>query len=420
MNFVIKGDFAYSTAPNKIETKVNAYLLIKDGKVVNFYNENPDESLPFHDYTGKLIIPGLVDLHIHAPQYTFRGLSMDLELIDWLNTHTFPEESKYANLDYANRAYDIFVSDMKSSATTRAVIFSTLHVDATLALMEKLEASGLKTYVGKVNMDRNAPESLCEVDAKTSLEDTVKWLDKSSHFENTKPILTPRFIPTCSDELMEGLGKLAKEKNIKLQSHLDENLGEIEWVKELCPWSSNYSDAYDHFDTFGTHTNTIMAHCVWNNDEEIELMKNRKIFIAHCPSSNANLSSGIAPINRYLAEGLDIGFGSDVAGGTDRSIFKCISLAIQVSKLYWRLVDHSRPAITMPESFYLATLGGGKFFGNVGTLRNGYEADLLVLDESNIPTTLENLSIYARLERFIYLCDDRDVLHKYVAGNQIY
>lgn len=420
MNFVIKGDFAYSTSPNKIETKANAYLLVKNGKVDSFHNENPDKTLPFHDYTGKLIIPGLIDLHIHAPQYTFRGLSMDLELIDWLNTHTFPEESKYSNLDYANKAYDIFVSDLRSSATTRAAIFSTLHVDATLALMEKLEKSGLKTFVGKVNMDRNSPDNLCEKDAQTAIKDTAEWIDKSQIFENTKPILTPRFIPTCSDELMEGIGKLATEKNVKIQSHVDENLGEIEWVKELCPWSKNYSDAYDHFGTFGSTTSTIMAHCVWNNEDEIELMKKRKIFIAHCPSSNANLSSGIAPINRYLSEGLNIGLGSDVAGGTDRSIFKCIVLAIQVSKLHWRLVDQSRPAITMPEAFYLATLGGGKFFGNVGTLRSDYEADLLVLDESKIPTTLDNLSIYSRLERFIYLCDDRDVLHKYVSGKQLF
>lgn len=344
MDFVVKGDFAYSIDPKCIETLKDSYLLVRDGKVSGFSDHNPDPSLTFYDYTGKLIIPGLVDLHVHAPQYAFRGLSMDLELIDWLNTHTFPEESKYKDLDYANRAYDIFVSDLQKGATTRACIFSTLHVDATITLMEKLEKSGLITYVGKVNMDRNAPEFLCENTAENSLLSTNEWLEKCKDLKNTLPIITPRFIPSCSDELMKGLGDIAKENNIKIQSHLSENMGEIAWVKDLCPWSKNYADAYDKFNNFGNYTDTIMAHCVWCTDEEVNLMKERKVFIAHCPSSNANLSSGIAPIKRYLDEGIDIGLGSDVAGGTDRSIIKCMVLAIQVSKLYWRLVNQNIPS----------------------------------------------------------------------------
>ena len=152
-----------------------------------------------------MIIPGLVDLHLHAPQYSFRGLGMDLELMDWLNQRTFPEETKYQNLDYANRAYSIFVKNMKNSATTHACIFATIHLDATKLLMDKMEESGLVSYVGKVNMDRNAPKDLCEDNVSLAYLNTRNWVEETNHlYERTKPILTPRFIPSCSEDLLEG------------------------------------------------------------------------------------------------------------------------------------------------------------------------------------------------------------------------
>lgn len=156
----------------------------------------------------QLIIPGFTDLHLHAPQYAYRGTGMDLELLDWLNTITFPQEAKYADLSYAKKAYSIFVDDLKHSFTTRACIFATLHRPATELLMDMLEESGLTTMVGKVNMDRNGAPELQEKSAQASAQDTRQWLEEiKGRYDHTYPILTPRFTPSCTDELMTELGK---------------------------------------------------------------------------------------------------------------------------------------------------------------------------------------------------------------------
>lgn len=275
---------------------------------------------------------------------------MDLELLEWLNTHTFPEESRYEDLEYARKAYQIFADDLQKSASTRAVVFGTIHAPATNLLMELLDTAGLKTYVGKVNMDQNCPDFLREENAAASLDSTAAWLRESTgRYKNSIPIITPRFAPTCSDTLLEGLGKLQKEYGIPVQSHLSENLSEIDWVKELFPWSSFYGDVYDHYGLFGGDAKTIMAHCVYSSDEEVALMKKNHVYVAHCPQSNINLSSGIAPIRRYLEEGIPTGLGTDMAGGVNMSMFRCIADAIGVSKLYWRLVDQEKKPLTVEE-----------------------------------------------------------------------
>ena len=382
----------------------------------------PEEyrGLPIHDVGNRLIIPGLVDLHLHAPQYCYRGTGMDLELLEWLNTITFPQEAKYADLDYAGKAYSIFVDDLKKSATTRASIFATLHVEATELLMDLLEKSGLKTMVGKVNMDRNGSPALQEQSADASAADTMRWLqDIQGRYQNTRPILTPRFTPSCSDELMKQLSLIQKEYHLPVQSHLSENFSEIAWVKELCPQSRFYGDAYDMFGLFGGEgCPTIMAHCVHSSEEEITLMKKRGVYIAHCPQSNTDIASGIAPVRRYLDEGLHIGLGSDIAGGFSLSIFRAMADAIQVSKLRWRLLDDSLKPITLEEAFYMATLGGGSFFGKVGSFEKGYEFDAIVLDDENIRHP-QPLTTRERLERLVYLSDERNITEKYVSGNRI-
>lgn len=419
-NYVVKGDICFSKSTEELSVVKNGYVVCEDGRCAGVFETLPEcfAELPCCDYTGKLILPGLVDLHVHAPQYPFRATAMDLELIDWLNTYTFAEEAKYADESYADKAYDIFVDDLKNSATTRACIFGTIHTDATLALMKKLEAAGMKAYVGKVNMDRNSPEYLCEESAEASAEETEKWILQCSDFKNIKPILTPRFTPSCTDELMRLLSNLQKKYHLPMQSHLSENLGEIEWVKELCPGTRFYGEAYDMFDMFGNDCPTIMAHCVHSGEEEIELMKKQNVFIAHCPESNANLSSGIAPAKKYLEKGMKVGLGSDIAGGTSLSIFKAMEMAVQCSKLRWRLYDQNVGPLTVEEVFYLATKGGGEFFGKVGSFEEGYEFDAVVIDDSTIRHPQE-LSIKERLERLIYLSDDRNVYAKFVGGKKI-
>ena len=279
-NFVLKGNICYSEDAKNLKLVEAGWLVCREGLCAGVFETLPEEyaSYPVTDCGDQIITPGLVDLHVHAPQYAFRGLGMDLELLDWLNTNTFPEESKYRDLDYAKSAYGIFADSMRSSATTRACIFATIHNQATELLMDLMEETGLKTMIGKVNMDRNSPEYLCEESAEQSAADTVKWLeDTADQYENVRPILTPRFIPSCTDELMRKLKEVQKKYDLPVQSHLSENQGEIAWVQELCPESRFYGDAYDQFGLFGGDVKTIMAHCVSSTEEEIELMRERGV-----------------------------------------------------------------------------------------------------------------------------------------------
>lgn len=418
--FAIKGNICYSEHQKKIHTIKQGYVICEDGKSVGVFEELPEQwrGIDCHDYGDALILPGLVDLHVHAPQYPFRGLGMDLELIDWLNEHTFPEEEKYRKIEYAKQAYTIFVEDLLHSATTRAAVFGTCHKDATLWLMKQMEEAGLAGYVGKVNMDRYCSAGLCENSAEVSAKETEAWIRDTEKLSNIRPILTPRFIPTCSDELMEHLSKLQKQYRLPAQSHLSENLSEIAWVKELQPKATCYGDAYRMYGLFGGDCPTIMAHCVYSDDEEIRMMQEQGVFIAHCPESNTNLSSGIAPAKQYLEMGMNMGLGTDVAAGSSLSLFRAMAMAIQCSKLRWRLVDQTRKPLTVEEAFYLATKGGGAFFGKVGSLEAGYEFDAVVIDDSQIRHA-RALSVNERLERLIYLDQDAKIKAKYVKGRQI-
>ena len=422
-SFALKGTVCYSEDLHKLVTAENAWVVCEDGQCAGVFLKLPEKyaGIPCRDVGDSLIIPGMTDLHLHAPQYSFRSIGMDLELLEWLDNMAFPEESGYADLEYAKKAYSIFAEDLKKSATTRASVFATLHVPATELLMELLNDTGVKAYVGKVNMDRNGPDTLQEENAKVSAEATERWIsDTLEKYENVKPILTPRFTPSCTDELMEALGRLQKQYHLPVQSHLSENFGEIAWVKELCPSTKFYGEAYDMFGLFGgDDCPTIMAHCVHCPDEEIERMKKRGVYIAHCPQSNTNLSSGIAPVRRYLDGGLKMGLGSDIAGGTSLSILRAMADAIQVSKLRWRLVDDSLKPLTLEETFYLATVGGGAFFGKVGSFQKGYEFDAVILDDTNLAHP-QKLTAKQRLERLVYLSDDRNITGKYVSGNKIF
>ena len=417
---LIKGSFIYSIDKDNIEIKENHYLLIRDGKSEKFYKEIPSrlKNIQIEDYGDNIIIPGLIDLHIHAPQYAFRGMGMDMQLLDWLNTYAFKEEGKYRDLEYAKKQYSKFVSDVKNSATTRLSIFATLHKDATIMLMDMLEEAGIKAYVGKVNMDRNSPEFLTE-DTLKSKEDTIEWLeDTKDRYKNIKPILTPRFIPSCTDNLMEEIKQINNIYNIPVQSHLSENKSEIEWVAELHPDTKNYAEAYDKYNLFGKNNKTIMAHCVHCPDDELELIKQNNVVVAHCPQSNANLTSGIAPIKNMLGMGINVGLGSDIAAGSSLSIFRAMSDAVQVSKLRESLTGQKNQTLTLTEVFYLGTKGGGKFFGDVGSFEKGYEFDAVVLNDKSFGDN-SDFTLKERLERIIYLSDDRNIVAKYVAGNKI-
>ena len=421
-DFVMKGHICYSETKTDIRVVENGYVVCQGGKSKGVYTKLPEEyqTLPIKDYGNRLIIPGMVDLHIHAPQFGYRGMYMDLELMDWLTQYTFPEEERYEDLIYAEKAYTLFAEEMKKSATSRAVIFATRHKEATGLLMDVMETTGLVSCVGKVNMDRGATERLNEESAEVSAVDTREWIQKlEGKYERTEAIITPRFIPSCTDELMEKLGEIQKEYHLPVQSHLSESLGEIEVVKQLRPQDQFYGEGYEKYGLFGSNGKTIMAHCVWCSEEERFLIKKNGVFVAHCPASNTNIASGIAPIRKYLEQEIRVGLGSDVAGGHSHSMFRALTDTIQVSKLYWRYVDQESKPIVFQEAFYMATKGGGEFFGKVGSFEEGYEFDALVLDEASAPY-IQELNVMQRLERAIYLLlDTNGIIAKYVRGTQI-
>jgi guanine deaminase len=273
-------------------------------------------------------------------------------------------------------------------------------------------------------MDRNCPEYLKEDNASTGT--TREWLEtfyksqQEGRYKNTAPILTPRFIPSCSDELMRRLREIQREYGLPVQSHLSENREEVEWVRALCPGSQNYAAAYADAGLLGGDVPTIMAHCVWSDEVEMKLLSEKKVYIAHCPQSNINLASGIAPVRRFIEQAIPLGLGSDVAGGSHSSIFRAMSDAIQVSKLRKTLIKAEEKALTLEEVFYLGTIGGGSFFksigfGRAGSFEPGWDFDALVIDDSTLALPARQ-KIRDRLERVVYLSDDRHIKEKYVLG----
>lgn len=412
---VLKGNIIFTSSPEKFQVHENSYLVESKGTVYGIFKELPDhlKRIEVEDFGKSLIIPGFVDMHFHAPQFQNIGLGLDEELLKWLDKYTFPEEAKYSDEEYAKRLYTNVTRELWRNGTTRVVLFSTIHKNGTEILMDIIDRAGIGAYVGKVNMDRNSPDFYVE-STEESLKATEEWiLATKDKYDLVKPIITPRFVPSCSEKLMKGLAKLAEKYNLKIQSHLSENDGEIEWVKSLHPEFDSYGGVYDGMGLL--NENTVMAHTVHSPKEEIELLSKRKVFSAHCPNANYNLSSGIMPVRRFLDAGIRVGLGTDVGAGHQVGIYKVMSQAIQASKMKWFESGKIDRCLNMPEVFYMGTKGGGEFFGKVGSFEEGYSFDALVIDDKNLGDR-DNRSIEERLERFIYCGDDRNILKRYVEG----
>jgi guanine deaminase len=416
---ILKGNILYTETSDMFNIVENGYIIIQNNCIKGVYDRLPEiyKNLKIKDYGSKLIIPGFVDLHTHASQFAIKGIGYDKELIPWLETYTFPEEAKFNDISYATKVYKEFANELYNEGTTRAVIFATINSEATEVLMNLLEEKGIPSYVGKVNMDRNCPDALKE-NSDDSIKSTIQWAQNCSEkYKLVKPIITPRFVPSCTSYLMKELGDIAIKDSIPVQSHLSENLSEIEWVSKLHPECKSYGDTYNKFNLFG-QTKTIMAHCVHLTEEEINTMEENQVFIAHCPNSNVNLSSGIAPISKLLKRNIPIGLGSDIAGGENLSMFSVMACAIRMSKLRKICFKEDEKALTLQEVFYLATKGGGKFFGKVGSFEEGYEFDALVIDDDNLWKVNEG-SIEERIERLIYLGDGKNIIARYARGREL-
>lgn len=419
---VYKAHILYTKEQNHFEVLENGYVAVDaEGRVTGVATDLAtldSEGAEVTDFGDCLLIPAMNDLHVHAPQYRNQGIAMDLELLPWLQNYTFPEEIKYADTTYAERMYRRFVRDLWRFGTMRACVFATIHTNSTRLLMRLFREAGMGALVGKVAMNRNCPEGLSE-----SVEEMVQGYEALINEETgmkceeslVRPIITPRFVPSCTPEMLRACGELAAKYQLPVQSHLSENKDEIAWVAELEPESTCYGDAYNRYDLFG-QTPTVMAHCVWSENEELELMKQQDIMVAHCPTSNFNVASGMAPIRKFLNEGLRVGLGSDISGGHDLNIFRMMVYAIQVSKMHYQQ-DHQQPFLTLSEAFWMATKSAGSFFGRVGSFENGYEFDALVIDDRDL--NHDNYSLLERLERYIYLGDDRQIQHRFCRGKEI-
>ena len=415
---IFHANIIYTPQSNRFEVVPNGYIAVNDGKVEGVYSQLPKhlENSPVTDLGDKLMIPAMNDMHVHAPQYRNQGLAMDEELLPWLQNYTFPEELKFADVAYAERIYRRFIHDLWRFGTMRVVAFASVHLDSTRLLMQLLQQAGMGGRVGKVNMNRNCPEGLQETttDALEACDALVDEFERPDAL--VRPIVTPRFIPSCTPEMLEACGQMARRHQLPVQSHLSENHDEIAWVAELEPQSSSYADAYDRYGLLG-QTPTIMAHCVWPTDEELDLLAKRGVMIAHCPTSNLNIASGIAPIRRLLDAGVTVSLGSDISGGHDISIFRMMVYAVQMSKMHYQR-DKSQRFLSLSEAFYMATKSAGSFFGKVGSFEPGYEFDALVIDDS--PLLIDtDYTLLQRLERFIYTGDDRHIAARYCRGHLI-
>lgn len=415
---IYRANILFTPTPDKFEVLERGYVVVgDDGNVIGTFQTLPEQykDVPVTNYGNRLLMPAMNDLHVHAPQYRNLGIAMDMELIPWLNTYTFPEEAKYKDPAYAERMYRRFVRDLWKLGTMRAAVFATIHTEASCLLADLMHEAGLGGMIGLVGMDRNSPDILRN-SAREVVEGTKRVMEHTKDMPLVSAIVTPRFIPSCTPEMLTALGQVANEYQLPVQSHLSENLSEIAWVKELEPEATCYGDAYRRYGLFG-QTPTLMAHCCYTSAEEFELMRQNGVFVVHCPTSNCNIGSGIAPIRRFLNAGIPVALGSDVSGGSGFSIFRVMHYTLQMSKLKWVHGGYKEAFLSLSEAFWLATKSGGSFFGRVGSFEPGYAFDALVVDDSDL--NFDNYTIQHRLERYIYLGDDRQIYHRFCQGVEI-
>ncbi|KAJ4488096.1 Metallo-dependent hydrolase [Lentinula aciculospora] len=409
---------------------------------------------------GQFIMPGFIDTHTHAPQVPNLGTGYQYELLEWLEKFTFPMEANFQDLDFANQMYPSIVKKFIASGTTTCCYYGTLHLESNKVLAGIVHSLGQRALIGKCNMDRNCPSYYIEPSSSSSISDTQEFISfvhslppgPSNNPSNplVYPVVTPRFAISCTNQLLSSLQNLVhSDPRLHIQTHIAENPKEVEFTKELYPDCEHYAGVYDSYGLL--RKNTILAHAVWLGEREIDLVKEREAGISHCPTSNFNLRSGVAPIGKYLDRGVKIGLGSDVSGGFSPSMLVTMrnaSIASTVVALQYnptnapieagRFTNRQLPLATL---LYLATKGGAEVCAldkQIGSLEPGKSFDALIVDVSNSGSTLKgsginpaasistaalNLSsrdiLERMLERFVFCGDDRNISAVYVQGKLI-
>jgi len=362
-----------------------------------------------------LITPGFFDTHLHAPQLEMIG-SYGGHLLEWLNRYTFPTEAKFSDPKHAATIAKAFFDELLRNGTLCALIFSTIHFEATDIFFAEAERRGFRGIIGKAMMDRNAPEALLEK-AKTSYEQSRELLLKWHNRGLLRYAITPRFAPTSTPELLERAGDLKREfPDAYVHTHISENTTEVTWVHELFP-EAEYADVYDRYGLLDERT--VLAHGVHLTEEELDLLARRGARISHCPNSNLFLGSGLFPLHRVMDAGVIVGLGTDIGAGTTPSMFTAMADAYKVQQV-------QNVSLSPFGLWYLATLGGARalsFDSETGSLEAGKSADFLVLNLRATPLislrSARAASIEDLLAGLIFMGDDRVVQSATIAGREV-
>ena len=377
------------------------------------------ESLPRKGF----LAPGFIDSHIHAPQYVYTGTALDLPLLDWLNKYTFPTESKFKSPEFAEDVYSKVVRRTLKSGTTTAAYYSTTHRIAAIILAQKAVQFGQRAFIGKVSMDRNSPDFYVE-STEEAISEAHRFIHDLGNLNSNlvAPAITPRFVPTCTIDLMKELGKLADKYKLLVQSHISENKKEVEWVKQLHNTHSSYTHVYEDCGLLSERT--IMGHGVYLGEQELDTFKTTGSSVAHCPSSNFSISSGVLNVRSLLNKGVKLSLGTDVSAGYSFSMLDAFRQAMSASKVTYTLVDEKYTALKFREGYYLATLAGAEVMG-LGKLTGNFEVgkvfDALVIDPEAEGTPFDVFDqdeAENRFEKWLYLGDDRNIVKVFVQGEE--
>lgn len=403
--YCVCGTFLHAPVCGEVETLADVLMVIgDDGRIADIYAADHPRRGQVEaeaEHAGRLVrfaatdylVPGFVDLHVHAPQYPQLGLALDEPLEVWLQRYTFPLEARYADLDFARESYGTLVSDLLRNGTTTAMYFATIHEDATKLLVDICLDRGQRALVGKVAMDsaESCPDYYRDHSVADALAGTRAVIDYvRSHPDNAEqrvlPVVTPRFIPSCTDELLHGLGQLAQDCACHVQTHCSES----DWAHGYVIERHGTTDAHslDRFGLLGRHS--VLAHATRLTDDDGDLVIQRGSAIAHCPLSNAYFGDAVFPLRSALERGMHVGLGTDISGGPTASILESARMAMAASRILESGADPGRPAaerrrdnsrIDYRTAFHLATAGGGIALDlPIGRFAPGYHFDALRID----------------------------------------
>ncbi len=418
----------YVSEAESVRYLPDGLLVLENGKIKAFgpYDKLQAEykEIPTTVYTERLILPGFIDTHIHYPQ-TGMIAAYGEQLLEWLEQYVFPTEGKFDDKDHATAVAETFLDQLLSNGTTTALVFAAVFPQSVDAFFEAAERRNLCMIAGKVMMDRNAPDYLCDT-AESAYEETKALIQKWHKKGRLRYAVTPRFAITSTDEQLQKAGKLLKEfPDVYMHTHISENSKEVEWVKELFPNCDGYLDAYDQAGL--VKERSVFAHGIHLTDAEFQRLSEAKSAIAFCPTSNLFLGSGLFKIEQAKSTDypVKVGLGTDVGAGTSFSLLQTANEAYKVAQL-------RQQKLSPFKALFLATLGGAKALCLEDTLGNfdiGKDADFIVLNPRSTPLMAfrnsaavpDSLSELAdRTFSLIMMGDDRAIESTYIMGELAY